>query len=502
MHSMNPYFQPIPLGLSLPLKNPHAVSVSLPTMQDVIGYEENVVAVKSLMVSGYPRFFQNKLVERLTSFVRKENNVQDSFELLPIMSNAALKIIKRKFSDDFRHIEKSDAVFLCMEKDHVQLPAVKEFIRHTGMLLPSRKAEDILFSSTLILEKYPEQLSESNDAGHEIKSVLCSAYNAASAEEIFLCSCGMNAFYAVFDAIIRLYKNTGRQTMVQAGWLYLDSFEIIRKYSRSNILISSAADMGKLEEQIMQRHEEIAAVFTEVPNNPLLECIDLPALYKLCKKYHLPLIVDTSIGTPFNLNILPYCDIAVESLTKFASGKADVMMGAVIFNHESRIAQQIKEHALQGIVMPYYRDELRLAKTIEAYESRVLEISHNTKTIIAYLEKSPAVKELYTVLHPKSNLNFQKIQKHQDALPGLISVVFDNDLAHYYDKLNIPKGPSLGTEFTLAMPYIYLAHYDMVKTPVGRETLHQMGINPELLRISVGTEPSGEIISALKSAGI
>ncbi len=54
---MNPYLQPIPVGSPLPLNNLHAVSVSLPKMADVIGYEENKIAVTSKMQSGYPRFF-------------------------------------------------------------------------------------------------------------------------------------------------------------------------------------------------------------------------------------------------------------------------------------------------------------------------------------------------------------------------------------------------------------------------------------------------------------
>ena len=33
--------QHIPLGKSLPINNPHSVSVSLPSLQNVIDYEEN-----------------------------------------------------------------------------------------------------------------------------------------------------------------------------------------------------------------------------------------------------------------------------------------------------------------------------------------------------------------------------------------------------------------------------------------------------------------------------
>lgn len=47
----------VPLGLAVPPFTPHAISVSLPTWQDTIGYEESEKRVIDAMISGYPRFF-------------------------------------------------------------------------------------------------------------------------------------------------------------------------------------------------------------------------------------------------------------------------------------------------------------------------------------------------------------------------------------------------------------------------------------------------------------
>lgn len=49
--------QPIALGSSVPPLTAHAISVSLPTWEDNIGYEEGDKRVVDKMVSGYPRFF-------------------------------------------------------------------------------------------------------------------------------------------------------------------------------------------------------------------------------------------------------------------------------------------------------------------------------------------------------------------------------------------------------------------------------------------------------------
>ena len=52
----------VALGLSVPPFTPHAISVSLPTWRDNVGYEEGEKRVIDAMVCGYPRFFIHKTV--------------------------------------------------------------------------------------------------------------------------------------------------------------------------------------------------------------------------------------------------------------------------------------------------------------------------------------------------------------------------------------------------------------------------------------------------------
>ena len=68
-------------------------------------------------------------------------------------------------------------------------------------------------------------------------------------------------------------------------------------------------------------------------------------------------------------------------------------------------------------------------------------------------------------------------------------------MAQCYDALNFSKGPSLGTEFTLAMPYTYLAHYDLLQTEEGKKFLEEAGLDARIIRISVGIEPIEDIIN-------
>lgn len=53
------------LGAAVPPFTPHAISVSLPTWKDNIGYEEGEKRVVDAMVSGYPRFFIHLAIQKV-----------------------------------------------------------------------------------------------------------------------------------------------------------------------------------------------------------------------------------------------------------------------------------------------------------------------------------------------------------------------------------------------------------------------------------------------------
>ena len=82
----------------------------------------------------------------------------------------------------------------------------------------------------------------------------------------------------------------------------------------------------------------------------------------------------------------------------------------------------------------------------------------------------------------------------------MIGFTLHRPLEDFYDRLRLPKGPSFGMKTTLICPFMYLAHYDLVSTEAGRAELSASGIDPDLLRMSVGCEPADEIISALAEA--
>jgi cystathionine gamma-synthase len=82
----------------------------------------------------------------------------------------------------------------------------------------------------------------------------------------------------------------------------------------------------------------------------------------------------------------------------------------------------------------------------------------------------------------------------------MLSFTLKTPLAEFYDAVRLPKGPSFGMKNSLISPFIYIAHYDLVKNAAGRAELAANGIDPELLRLSIGSEPVEDIIAALAEA--
>jgi cystathionine gamma-synthase len=71
----------------------------------------------------------------------------------------------------------------------------------------------------------------------------------------------------------------------------------------------------------------ILALYCEFPSNPLLRSPNLARLRKLADDYGFLIVVDETIGSFANVEILPFADIIVSSLTKVFSGETNVMGG-------------------------------------------------------------------------------------------------------------------------------------------------------------------------------
>lgn len=481
-------------GVSIPYNNPHAISVLLPTMQDVIGYEEHDETLLSRLESAYPRFRRNHYVAKACDQFCKSDEVPAGHEIFPVSSAKVGKRIRHLLGSGIRVIEYHGLHFLAVPNTETTLKSsIQSFLQHTGGITSSRQAEDFLLREGVLDTEFIEERKDPESCERIIQETLADAYDSRP-EDVFLMNCGMNAFYSTFESLRQHQEASGRTIFIQLGWLYLDSMEIIKKYSSRHLQHFGLLELDALAAYLSEHHREVAAVMTEIPTNPLIQTVDLPRLSALLKKYQIPLAVDTSVGSAYTMHVMPYCDIVIESLTKFGGGHTDGLMGAVVLNPASEHAQAIREKLRAISEPPYIKDIQRFAWSIQGYKSRVERISENAKILIPYFQQAKKIKHVYWALEGKSGANFQKIQK-EDRIPGLVSLVFDGPLQPFYDRLSMLKGPSFGSEFTLGMPYVYLAHYDLLRTVEGRSELASLGIESELLRVSIGIDSPHNIIS-------
>lgn len=77
-----------------------------------------------------------------------------------------------------------------------------------------------------------------------------------------------------------------------------------------------------------------------------------------------------------------------------------------------------------------------------------------------------------------------------------MSVVFhrQEDAITFYDNMEGAKGPSLGTNFTLTSPYVVLAHMKEL------EWASNLGVDPYLVRFSVGMEDTDPLLKVFRNA--
>ncbi|WP_321468526.1 PLP-dependent transferase [Halarcobacter sp.] len=494
------FFNPIAVGETLPPKNVHAVSVSMPTISDVIGYEEFDEDTLKVIKSGYPRFILHPYLKKLSSFIKEKYKISNIYEVVLLSSKKAVDLVSDKYYI-YNKIEIDEPFgVILVQNGTTQLQKVLSYIQHVGCNLSSRLAEEYLFNEGLIDTLHKEELEDKEVSEKIVKETLANAYKQPL-ENIELTPSGMNAIYSVVRGLNSIQAHNGRDTLIQFGWLYLDTMNIVNHHFQRQKVFPDISNLDLLEEYLKDYGLRVTAIITEVPTNPLLKCVDIKRLRSLCDKYNIPLVIDSTFATPYNLDLTDYADIFVESLTKFASGNADVLMGAIILNKKHRLSHMNKEF-FGHCEKVFIKDIQRMAFEIKNYEKRVKIISSNTKKLVDYLKTCPYIKNLYYCLDEKNKVNYSQTMIDDNSYVGIVSVTFNKPLKETYDKLNFAKGPSLGTEFTLLMPYTYLAHYDLIKTKKGKKFLENIELPVDLIRISVGTEPIEKIIEEFENIKI
>lgn len=481
----------------------HAVSCSLPTMADVIGYEEKRPETVKQVRTGYPRFVTHYLVEEVADFLRKKQGLagRDVMVVASEKTAADLRDYCRREDAEVEVVaDEGLAAVHCVAGTPASLLA-RKYIQHTGSGISSRRAEDFLIARGLLGTRQEEE-TVTDDPSAVVTAELGAAFGCDPGN-IILALSGMHAFYAAFRALNEIQAPRGRDTWIQFGWLYVDTIEILRKLTGAperHVYYRNVFDLQALEAFLEENGKRVAGLVTEMPTNPRVETPRADRLKELAGRHGIPVVIDPTLASPYNIDVLPFADIAVNSLTKYAASEGDVLAGAVVINPASAWAAELRE-AIEKTREPlYHREAGRLAFQMRSYRQVIRTINSNTTALVSFLESHPSVKKVLWAREKRSAPNYDRLATREAGPGGIITIELNIPLARFYDSLPVMKGPSFGTVFTLACPFMYLAHYDLVSTDEGRERLRAEGIDPDLVRVSVGTEPASDIIAAFEEA--
>ncbi|KAH4087892.1 hypothetical protein HBI88_199960 [Parastagonospora nodorum] len=316
-----------------------------------------------------------------------------------------------------------------------------------------------------------------------------------SEDDVYLYPTGMSS---IFNAHRNIMQAKGPQKAVVFGFPYIDTLKITEKFGPGSIFygFGSSEELDDLEKRL-EGGERFMALFTEFPSNPLLRTPDLERIRNLADKYDFCVVVDESVGNFINVNVLPYADIVVSSLTKVFSGDSNVMGGGLILNPKTQNYAKLKKIWNEDYVDNHWaEDSIFLERNSRDFVSRIERIGINAEAICDVLSAHPRVKQVnYPKISP-TRANYEKCRNPRGNYGGLLSATFHTraDAVAFFDALDTVKGPSLGTNFTLSSPYVILAHYGEL------EWCAKWGVEADLIRFSVGLEETGKLVEVFGRA--
>jgi len=480
----HPCCAPEDLGKPLP-DSPHATSVALPCWDHVVGYEEGRSDILNAMELGYPRFvFHPKVAALLRSLEAQWGEAGErclAFPAAEVAARCVQFLEGRGWNVRTLAAEAGPEVYAVFFPESA-FDDAKAYWQHFGKIISSRRAE-------ALLEGQPAP-----EGGAEAKILIrqrIADVAGVAAEDVWLLPSGMAA---VSRALRLAQERRPGARSIQLGFPYVDVYKVQNVTGPGSHFVPDY-NLDAVAE-ILAR-EPVSAIICEFPGNPLLRGSSIPALSQLARTHGVPLIVDDTPATYANVQLFPYADMVVTSLTKAFSGEGDVMAGAVALNPESPLAAELRTGlGPHGDALFWDGDAVVLERNSRDFVARVLQMNRSTEALCAHLLPHPLVKDVF---YPKYTMQsaYDEVRKPEGGYGSLFSITFHDGAQHapaFYDALGVSKGPSLGNNFTLVCPYTLLAHYTEL------DWAEEHGVSRYLIRVSVGLEAVDELIERFDAA--
>lgn len=149
-------------------------------------------------------------------------------------------------------------------------------------------------------------------------------------------------------------------------------------------------------------------LYGEMPTNPTLDVMDIPAIAEVAHAHNLPLIIDSTVATPALLRPLTLgADIVVQSVTKSMATSGFAIAGAIIARHDipSRIGpDELRANFAQYVKLLPLRDHgpglspfnaLMALNDMRTLRLRLDAASRSSQRVAEFLDAHPQVERVY-----------------------------------------------------------------------------------------------------------
>jgi cystathionine gamma-synthase/methionine-gamma-lyase len=318
-----------------------------------------------------------------------------------------------------------------------------------------------------------------------------------SAEAVQAYGTGMSAIHA---ALLVAGARPG-VSIVAAQDVYGATFSMLRGLFSTlgaNVKFVDASNFRAVETAVQEIHPAILLV--ETISNPLLKVANIPDLAILAHAHGAVLLVDNTFATPYLFTPLTHgADFVIHSATKYLAGHGDVMAGVVATSLENKKKLYEMNKLIGGILGPF--EAWLTLRGLKTLPLRFRQQCLNAQQVAEWLAKHPRIARVnYPGLpdHPQHGIAAQLFEGK--GFGGMLSFeIAEADKAiafRFMESLELClPATTLGDVYSLALHPATSSHRSL--TPQERA---QIGIPDGLVRLSIGIEDVGDILSDLEQA--
>jgi methionine-gamma-lyase len=238
-------------------------------------------------------------------------------------------------------------------------------------------------------------------------------------------------------------------------------------------------------------------IMVESPSNPLLRLTDLRAVAELARRRGIITVADNTFATPINQRPIELgIDIVVHSATKYFGGHCDLTAG-VIAGPRPLIERIWKTSIVLGAILGPF-DSWLMLRGLRTLSVRMERHNRTALGVAGFLETHAKVSRVNhpgLASHPQRALACRQMSGASGVLSFELRGGFEAAERFLSALRLIPRAASVGgVESLIVHPAAMLA-----KT-ISAEQFAAVGVQPDLLRLSVGLEDEGDLIADLEQA--